>query len=120
MAGGCSVSTDQRDLQRGDGACDAGAYELQCLITMDDSIRLSADSNTFDVVTGVLSELHADGDFSRASCMGTFATSPIADPHPDPIAGEGRYYLAACGGGYGVSSTGDPDPRDALVFGPCP
>jgi len=128
----CSAAADQRGLPRQDGACDSGAFEFQCTLSLARemqavSIHLSADSSTFDVVTGSLFDLLSDGDFSRATCMGTYSTSPIDDPDPDPGPGDGRYYLASCENGYGSSSVGDPtafppipDPRDALSSGPCP
>ena len=74
-------------------------------------------------MSGLLSDLHADGNFSRAVCLGIFTGVPAVDPLPDPPLGEGYYYLArglthCVGAGYG-DSTLPADPRDALDSGPC-
>jgi hypothetical protein len=79
----------------------------------------------FDVRYGLLSELHADRDFSRIDCLGRFFDTPASDTLPDPPPGDGHYYLArglsSCiAQGYGDSSL-VPDPRDALdLLPPCP
>ena len=85
---------------------------------------VSPDSSEFDVVTGYLSELLADTDFSQATCLGTYLASPAVDTLPEPPVGDWRYYLArgltSCvGANYGDSSL-IPDPRNALAAGPCP
>jgi hypothetical protein len=126
---GCGLSTDQRGEPRNDDACDAGAYEFQCSITVtrnatDTLIWFNPGTGAFDLVTGLLSDLRGDGDYSRATCMGRFSESPAADPLPAPTPGDGHYYLArglrnCLGAHYGDSSL-TPDPRDALESGPCP
>jgi hypothetical protein len=133
-AGNCSLAADQRGRPRDDGACDSGAYEFgECLIAVERDeentfVIFTAGFAPFNVVTGFLSDLLADGDFSGATCLGMFSSGPAVDSLPEPLAGDGRYYLAGCGGtSYGSSSIGDDtvfppiaDPRDELVFGPCP
>ncbi len=79
--------------------------------------------NDLDVVTGALSDLRVDGDYRAAVCLGVFAGTTLAlDSRPDPLVGDGYYYLVrgtcASAIGYG-DSTFTPDLRDAL--GPiCP
>jgi hypothetical protein len=89
------------------------------------SIRFSPDApSSFDIVTGLLSDLHANGDYSQADCLGSFSASPATDLSVPPV-GTGYYYLSrglsiCAAQGYG-DSTLDPDPRDALdLVGPCP
>jgi hypothetical protein len=128
-AGECGLATDQRGRARDDGACDSGPYEFRCDIVVRRGVEgtlidFSPESSPFDVVAGLLSELLADHDFSRAVCLGTFPASPAIDTLPEPPVGDGRYYLArgktdCVRAGYGVSSL-VPDPRDALATGPCP
>ncbi|MHC4066780.1 MAG: hypothetical protein ACYSUI_20075 [Planctomycetota bacterium] len=89
-----------------------------------ETIRIEFTRNWFDVVHGVLSELRADGDFSRHICDGS--TSP---PQTNPmlpsffvdgtdIPGDGTYYLLRTREGVSCTDHGDssltPDPRDAL------
>ena len=129
-AGSCGLMTDQRGWLRDDGACDSGSYEFVCSITVDKDaentlILFAPDPSSFDVATGLLSNLHSDGDFSQAACLGTFSGNPAVDTLPEPSVGDGRYYLArglvSCvGAGYGNSSL-IPDLRNFLdSFGPCP
>jgi hypothetical protein len=129
-AGDCGLETDQRGMLRDDGACDSGSYEFEsCTITVtremgNTLVFFWPDASPFDVVAGYLSELHADGDFSRPSCMGSYPVGPAPDTLPELLEGQGRYYLARgqfCRAeGYGDSSL-DPDPRDELeLSGPCP
>jgi hypothetical protein len=89
-------------------------------------IHFSPDSPSlsFDVATGLLSDLQADRDFDQATCLGTFSGNPATDDSTPPV-GDGYYYLArglSCctTQGYG-DSTLTPDPRDDLnIFSPCP
>ncbi|UCF69355.1 MAG: hypothetical protein JSV80_08815, partial [Acidobacteriota bacterium] len=82
---------------------------------------------TFDLVDGQLSKLRADGDFSRASCLGAYTSSPAEVISAMPAAGDGHYYLArgldaAClAPGYGSAAGLALDPRDDLdADSPCP
>ena len=128
-AGDCGVETDQRGMPRNDDACDSGAYEFQCSIELylaDDLtwIAFTPDQSAFDMVTGNLADLLADGGFDDALCMGSYPVSPAFDLLADPDPGEGRYFLArgltSCiGAGYGNASL-SPDPRNVLDSGPCP
>ena len=117
-----------------DNGTDSGsAYVFalfDCSITVtndavDTLIWFSPESSEFDVVSGYLSELFADGDFFHAECLGTFLASPAVDALPGPTTGDTRYYLArgltnCVALDYGESSL-RPDPRRMLVaFGPCP
>jgi hypothetical protein len=62
----------------------------------------------YDVVSGALSDLRADGGFLRATCRQDHGTGASwTDSSPNPASGEGRYYLSraenACGdGGWGA------------------
>jgi hypothetical protein len=92
-------------------------------VTHDD--RIGGFPPQFEVRYGLLSELRADRNFSRASCMGHFFDTPGTDTLPSPTAGDGYYYLArglsSCvAQGHG-DSTVVPDPRDALdAMSTCP
>ena len=86
-------------------------------VTHDDQVA-SLPPN-FDIRSGLLSELHADRDFSRAACIGAFANTPALDGRPDPAPGNGYYYLArglsSCvAQGYGFGKGPDPDLRALL------
>jgi hypothetical protein len=75
---------------------------------------------TFDVTTGLLSELRGDEGFSSSTCLGTFANSPATDLSPDPPPSDGRYYVAR-GQQYCVaqgfdSSSQTPGQRDDLLL----
>lgn len=101
---------------------DASATVLH-FVTHDDEV--AGTPPEFDVRHGLLSELRADWDFSRAACLGRFSDTPAIDALPDPPAADGRYYLgrglSSCvAQGHGDSSL-TPDPRDALDALPsCP
>jgi hypothetical protein len=74
-----------------------------------------------ELALGSLSDLRADGGFSRAACLGTLS-NPALDPTGSPASGEGLYFVGRGTAGcstYGDSSL-DPDPRDALGSIPCP
>ncbi|RLE21168.1 MAG: hypothetical protein DRJ50_09615 [Actinobacteria bacterium] len=128
-AGTCYLETDQRGAPRNDGTCDSGAYEFQCFIEVSfgpigTSIAYTPTTSAFDLVSGSISQLRADGDFSNASCVGSSFAGLALDPNPGPAPGEGRYYIGrgldrCVGADYGDSSL-DPDPRDALASAPCP
>jgi len=81
-------------------------------------------SPTFDVVTGLLSQLVADRTFGSADCLARFNGSPGIDPSTPPL-GDGFYYLAravtCCGMQEYGSSVLYPDPREDLALAnPCP
>jgi len=92
-----------------------------------DSQAGSAGSSTvYDLVSGWLSELRADGAFTGSYCLKhDQLASPFTDTHPAPPTGDGYYYLVrgdnACGTGtYGATAL-MPDPREVLdTAGPCP
>jgi hypothetical protein len=62
----------------------------------------------YDVVAGLLSEMHADAGFDRASCeqQGVSAAG-WTDDLPDPPAGGGRYYLVRAVNGCGDGGWGE-------------
>jgi hypothetical protein len=70
----------------------------------------------YDVVSGILSEMRADGNFGRSTCESNGGAGPVwPDGRPFPFLGNGYYYLIraenACGdGGWGGSR----------VVGACP
>jgi hypothetical protein len=90
-------------------------------------------ATTYDLVTGLLGDLIADGDFRNAACLvDDHADTPFTDVQGDPPSGSAHYFLVRasnpCGiGGYGDGSA-SPDPRDGLEDGavslpdpdPCP
>ena len=74
----------------------------------------------YDVVSGALSELHADGGFDRAFCAAAgWLDSPYVDPAVPP-GGDGDYFLVRANGPMGVGTYGDgapaarPNMRDPL------
>jgi hypothetical protein len=92
-------------------------------VTHDDQV--AGFPPQFDVRYGLLSQLRADRNFSRASCLGHFFNTPGTDMLPNPAVGDGYYYLArglsSCvAQGYGASTL-LPDPRATLNAQPtCP
>jgi hypothetical protein len=108
-----------------------GGLVRACEIRLSDpgstSIRFypACPAQSFEMVSGLLSELREDADFSRSVCLGVF-DGQAEDTRPDPSASESYYYLArgldACfSRGYGEGHGVTPDPRDDLVtLGPCP
>ena len=87
-------------------------------------VEIEGFQSNLDVVTGVISELRADGDFTRASCLGSFLdTTQAVDTRPDPSVSDGYYYLVSgtCAQpiGYGYSDL-VPSPRDNLAPTVCP
>jgi hypothetical protein len=88
-------------------------------------VEVEGFQSNLDVVSGSISELLEDGDFSHVCSLGSFIdTTQAVDDRPDPSPGDGYYYLVAgtCAKpiGFGDSSL-VPDPRDVLpVTYPCP
>jgi hypothetical protein len=94
-----------------------------------DSQDAAAGSGTvYDVVTGLVSDLIAQDNYSSATCgINDHADTPYVDVNADPAVGAVRYWLVRAwngcttGGGTYGDSTETPDPRDALDAGvPCP
>jgi hypothetical protein len=88
------------------------AFDLQ-----DDRFGVNLD---YDIVSGALSELRADGGFDRALCAAPgWLDSPYVDSSVPP-AGDGSYYLVRVTGPAGVGTYGDgapparPNLRDPL------
>jgi hypothetical protein len=80
-------------------------------------------TSNLTVVTGLLSDLAADGNYDAATCLGAFSdTKQVVDGRPDPPVGDGFYYLVngTCASpiGFGNASP-TPNPRDGLA-GVCP
>jgi hypothetical protein len=88
-------------------------------------VEIEGLQSNLDVVSGLLAELHEDGDFFHVCFLGSFIdTTQAVDARADPPPGDGYYYLVAgtCASpiGFGDSSL-VPDPRDVLpVTYPCP
>lgn len=122
-------------LDLGDCAPGNGAFWAQPGVTRDvrvDKVVASTDVTVswtsqdattgtgtgYDIVSGLLSELRADTDFSRGGCLvDQHADTPYTDTRGNPGAGDGHYFLLRatnpCGSGtYG--HTGPSDPRAAL------
>ena len=106
---------------------DCGIHVRKGLGTMlywhSHDVEVGGFQSDLDVVSGVISELRADRDFSRACFFGSFLdTSRATDRRPDPPLNDGYYYLVSgtCAAplGYGNSSAG---PRGDLGTAPaCP
>jgi hypothetical protein len=87
----------------------------------------TAGSGTvYDLVSGGLSALRAEGGYGAASCVADDHTGAAYDDmRADPTAGDGYYYLIRAENSCATASYGDssisPDPRDDLdATGPCP
>ncbi|HZN02753.1 MAG TPA: hypothetical protein VFD06_04105 [Candidatus Polarisedimenticolia bacterium] len=87
--------------------------------------EITGTNPLFEVRYGLLSHLQQDRDFSRIACLGHFSGTPATDAGPDPLPGDGYYYMGrgldtCVEQGYGTSSL-IPDPRAALDALPaCP
>jgi hypothetical protein len=90
-------------------------------------------STVYDLVTGLVGDLRAVGDYRGASCLQDGqANTPYTDTRPHPATGAAYYYLVRAQNVCGTGSWGDsgevPDPRDGLEDGsaslpdpdPCP
>jgi hypothetical protein len=82
------------------------------------SVEVESLQSNLDVVSGNISDLLVDREFSQACFLGSFIdTAEAVDDREDPPAGDGYYYLVngTCGQPirYGNSSL-VPDPRDDL------
>jgi hypothetical protein len=75
----------------------------------------------YDVVSGSLSELRADGGTDSAQCLADDDVGPFhVDVRPDPPAGEGQYYMIRAVGPCDVSGWGaDSAGVDRFVAGGC-
>jgi len=79
-------------------------------------------ATTYDVVGGTLALLRSNGSSVDASCLiNDHATTSWDDVRPNPVAGDGFYYLirgqSVCGaGGYGTATGG----AERLPGTPCP
>jgi hypothetical protein len=78
------------------------------LLTWDEQTSVVGPALYYDVVSGTLSELRSMGLGSATTCTaGGLTANHYADPRPDPLSGEGYYYLVTartpeCSGGYGA------------------
>jgi hypothetical protein len=83
---------------------------------------LPGDTESYDLIGGVLSALRSAGASSDASCLvGDVLVASWSDPRPDPAESEGYYYLVrgrnACGAGtYGFATGGS----ERVPGSPCP
>jgi len=83
-------------------------------------------ATTYDIVGGSLGDLQASGGFTQAACVGAgHPDTPFVAGLPDPMPGEGFYYLLRAVNACAVGTFGDagtnPDPRDLLdTAAPCP
>jgi len=105
---------------------DCGIYldkDPDTLHWVSHDVEIVGFQSNIDVVTGVISALRSDQDFSQACDLGSFInTTQAVDSRPDPPVGDGYYYLVSgtCASpiGYGNSSAG---PRTGLPSGTaCP
>lgn len=66
-------------------------------------------ASSYDVVTGVLSELRADAGFARVSCLqAAHPDTPYDDVRPGPFGGAGWYYLIRAKNVCGTATFGRP------------
>lgn len=88
------------------------------VLTWHDQGGVTGPETVYDVLSGSLAMLIADGGFQRATCLGWPTTESYTDDRPNPGAGEARYYLVrgtnSCGSGTYGNSRATPDPRDGL------
>ncbi len=91
----------------------------------------AGSSTRYDIVTGLLGQLTADGDYRSSSCLvDDHPDTPYVDTRPNPPVGDAYYYLIrAVGCGSGTYDPSSPtDPRVGLEDGsaslpnpdPCP
>ena len=75
----------------------------------------------YDVVSGGLLELQADGGTRDAGCLvnGLFEAE-FEDPRPTPPVGEGFYYLVRAQSACGSGSYGYEDPPNERTPAACP
>jgi hypothetical protein len=109
-------------LPSGDGS-DGGDFQIRwgwCYLYLEgkNPMSLHFPDGSFQVVTGLLSDLRPTGQFDDATCLGVFAEGPVEATLPDPPPGEAYYFLARATGpceslGFGESSLPD-NPRTAL------
>jgi hypothetical protein len=97
--------------------CYPPGYRILPTLEASGTVRIVFTSQYFDVVQGVLSELRADGNYSRTDCK-NFEFGSYTDTDPLPPGSDGRYYLLRAWSGVSCTDHGDssltPDPRDAL------
>ncbi len=79
----------------------------------------AGDGTTYTVISGDLSDLHNDAGFAFACTLTTgVGNPPVTDSRPNPLPGEGSYYLIRATNACADATYGDanvaPDPRDSL------
>ena len=82
-------------------------------------------ATVYDIVTGLISQLRVDGNYSRASCLtDNHPDTPYTDTRTPPPAGDAYYYLMRAHNSCGVGSFGSTSPvnyRSSLdSTTPCP
>ncbi len=101
------------DPAAGSPAIEVGGVGVVAAPATTVSWAASADgTSAYDVSGGALSSLHANGSVTDASCLASHLVGTSwSDPRPDPVEGDGWYYLVrgrnACGPGtYGFEFPG--------------
>jgi hypothetical protein len=95
-------------------------------INWTDQGPTAGSSTVHDIISGLLSDLDATGDYSAAACLAAdLSGSPTLDTTSSPAVGDGVYYGVRAHNACGVGSYGDStlavDPRDGLdAASPCP
>jgi spore coat protein A len=98
----------------------AGSYQM-----IWDSLAFSAGSGTtYDVFSGLLSDLRIDGGLQGGACLSDDQTGNVLiDPTPDPAPGSGRYFLVRgqnlCPGGTGTFGDANRDTTHDLSVASC-
>jgi hypothetical protein len=82
----------------------------------------STGATGFDLASGLLADLHADGGVAGASCLADdLPVATFDDSNPDPPPGTGRYYLVRAQDGCGTGSWGfDSMSQERLPAAACP
>ncbi|MCI0568617.1 MAG: hypothetical protein L0Z52_10620, partial [Acidobacteria bacterium] len=83
----------------------------------DSQDALAGPATHFDLVSGTLSELPGSG-FSSSTCLQGGLGNSYTDARPDPVIGEGYWYLARAVNPCGVGTFGS-SARDSSIP-PCP
>jgi subtilisin family serine protease len=85
------------------------------------SFALEAGSGTlYDVIKGDLGDLHALGDVSAASCLGSASTAASLSDPQDPAEGTGVYYVIQARNTCGLSGFGANSDGTARLHASCP
>jgi hypothetical protein len=98
----------------------------EVLLSWESQAGSAGSATVYDLVTGLVSELHSDTGYARGSCLAAaWSTTTYDDSREVPPPCDVAYYLVrarnACGAATYGDSNASPDRRDLLdTNGPCP